>query len=80
MKFCKAAKILGILGVIFGSLRVGMGFLGALAADPSTVFAARYLGTATTGEAIDEGFYMLVIAVVIGAVGEIGLQLAKPRA
>ncbi len=80
MGFCKAARIIGYLGVIFGGLRVGMGVLGAVAAEPSSEFARRYLGTATTGEAIEEGFYMIVVSILIGAIGEIGMQLAKPRA
>ena len=78
MLFCKTARFLGILGVLFGALRVGMGILGIYSEQPIE-FAKMYLGNVTTGEAIDEGLYRILVSIVIGAIGEIGLQLAKPR-
>lgn len=78
MIFCKTARILGFLGVLFGAVRVAVGFLSAQTDQPIE-FARMYLGTLTTGEAIDEGLYVILVSIVIGAIGEIGLLLVKAR-
>jgi len=78
MFFCKIAKIVGILGVILGLTRAGMGLLVTFF-DTPTAAAAEYLGSKSAGQAIDQGILWFVAAVVIGALGEIGVLLARQR-
>lgn len=79
MIFCKIARILGIAGAVFGLMGVVLGLTVALSDTPAAD-TARYLGSKSSGEAIDQGILRFVAAVVIGAVGEIGMLLARQRA
>jgi hypothetical protein len=76
--FSHVARILAVLGVILGALRilVGLsivnGWMGLTADD-----LGRYTTAATTGEAIDKGIYVILASVVIGTLAEVGLALRK---
>ena len=55
--------------LILGVLRLSLGFYVALAFETHEGMIAaskRYLGTSTSGEAIDQGIYMIIAGVVIG--------------
>ncbi len=80
MIFTKLGLFIAWLAFCFGVLRVGMGFLGAVGADDGYAFAQRYLATNTTGEAINQGTYMVIFAVVLGILIEISKSLAaRPK-
>jgi hypothetical protein len=75
--FCKTAKIIGGIGVALGLLRCAMGVFVAFSNTPAAA-SARYLGSKTSGQVIDQGIYWVAVAVVIGAIGEIGTILTRP--
>lgn len=74
MFFIKAGSIIAWLLVVAGLMRVVMGFIIA-SSDNYVAATKRYLGSGTTGEAIDKGFMWLVVGVVIGLL----VQIAKNR-
>lgn len=81
MFFTRVGKILAHIGFWLGLLRVGMGFLvasGALTfatgADPCEA-ERRYLGTETSGQTIDQGVAMIVVAVALGVLCEISARV-----
>lgn len=74
MLFSHGARVIAILGVILGALRVLMGLSiafgwGGLSPDD----LSRYTTAATTGEVIDKGIYTILAAVALGTLAEIGL-------
>jgi hypothetical protein len=77
MFFTKIGRIVAWIGFIGGTLRISMGILVAQFTAPDPVTAARrYLGTQTTGEAIDQGLIVLVIAIGLGILTEISRSAA----
>ena len=73
MFFTQAGRVVAWLAFIFGALRVVMGF--AFAGNGAA--AARYLGSGTTGEAIDQGLLTMVFAIGLGILSEISRSVAK---
>jgi hypothetical protein len=78
VSFSHGARIIAILGVVIGALRVLMGLAiangwGGLSADD----LSRYTTAATTGEVIDKGIYVVIAAVALGTLAEIGLTSRK---
>lgn len=67
MFFTKVGQVIAWLAFVFGLLRAGMGIVLALNGIPS----ARYLGSASTGEAIDQGVIIMAIGVALGVLYEI---------
>jgi hypothetical protein len=67
------------LAMIFGGLRVAMGFIVASVDDPASRAAAasRYLGSATGGEAIDQGIMTFLFGLVLGILVKIGRSLEQ---
>ena len=62
------------IALILGILRLSLGFFVAFAFDTREGMIAaskRYLGTSTSGEAIDRGMYMIIAGVVIGLLAKI---------
>ena len=69
------------LALIFGALRVGIGFFVASIDDPAARVAAasRYLGSATSGEAIDQGIKVVLFGLVLGILVKIGRSMSKSK-
>jgi hypothetical protein len=72
--FTKLARILATLALALGVMRLGIGVYVASiepkeARDAAT---ASYIGRKTSGEAIDQGIYVILFAVGLGAITEIG--------
>jgi hypothetical protein len=79
---CSSAKwpeILAIAAIVFGLLRIVMGFSIATIepADVKEAARARYLGSSTTGQAIDRGIYTILFAVALGTLAEISFQIKR---
>lgn len=72
-------RIAAWLLLIFGALRVGVGFFvaGIENAEDRAVAAARYLGSTTSGEAIDQGLMVALCGIVLGVLVRIGQAAAK---
>ncbi|GHB47690.1 hypothetical protein GCM10007094_41220 [Pseudovibrio japonicus] len=76
MIFAKLSRIAAYLCLIFGSSQVVLGLIGGSTANYEA-FARRYLGTETTGEAIDRGLLAIGLAIVFGAIWEICSHLKQ---
>jgi hypothetical protein len=80
MFFSHVARVVAVLGLVLGTLRVLMGliianeWMGISAAD-----LGRYTTAATTGKVIDQGIYAILGAVALGTLAEIGLANRKNR-
>ncbi|WP_069877231.1 hypothetical protein [Bosea sp. BIWAKO-01] len=79
MFFTKLARFLAGLALVFGLLRVLMGF-GVATIEPKEAreaATARYIGSKTAGQAIDQGIYTILLAAALGTLAEIGFSLRK---
>jgi len=78
MFFTRLGTILAWLALFFGALRVALGIVIASTAEGvGPVFSPRYLGSKSTGEAIDQGLMMVVFAVSLGIIVEISRSLRR---
>lgn len=73
MIFTKAGREIAWLAVAFGGLRIALGF--GLAGGNAEA-ARLYLGSATTGEAIDQGLMLVVFGIALGILTEISRSVA----
>ena len=74
MMFTRLGTIIAYIGLGLGILRVAMGFFIAAMFDDAASYAAasrRYLGSASTGEAIDSGVFYIVVSIALGVLCEI---------
>ncbi|MBN15511.1 MAG: hypothetical protein CMJ15_09885 [Pelagibacterium sp.] len=74
MFFTKLGIIVARLALFLGAFRVATGLFFAFNRD-ATDFAARYLGSKTSGQAIDQGLLMIAFAIVLGILAEISRQV-----
>ena len=74
--YINATRVLAPLIIIFGaiSLLMGLGVASGIIIEPEP---GRYLGSNTSGQAIDKGIYRIIAGIVVGAIGEIGNFLFK---
>ncbi|MFM2392000.1 MAG: hypothetical protein RLZZ437_3555 [Pseudomonadota bacterium] len=71
-------KWVAFLGILFGLLRVAMGVYIVRefqTAEAIEWASRRYLGSKTTGEAIDQGIMWALTALVIWMIAKIGLHV-----
>lgn len=76
MIFTKAGRVISVIAVIFGMLRIVLGISAANSSDPNA-FAARYIGSVTSGEAIDQGIEYLLFGVVLGVLTDISKAVGR---
>lgn len=74
-------NIVAWLAMIFGILRVAMGFFVAFIDDPAqrAAAASRYLGSGTSGDAIDRGIELFIFGLVLGILVNIGRSLSERK-
>jgi hypothetical protein len=79
MFFTRAARILSILALVFGFLRVlmGLAIANSWTGLPYEAALARYSTASSSGEIIDKGILAIVFAVALGTLAEIGLAVRK---
>jgi hypothetical protein len=79
MIFTNLARLIAFLGAVFGALQILMGV--SIAEEwmlPYREAMERYApGSKTSGEIVDRGIYIILIAVVMGTLAEISLALQK---
>lgn len=70
-------NIVAWLALVLGVLRAAMGFFVASLDDPASraEAASRYLGSATSGEAIDHGIKVFLFGLVLGILVKIGRSM-----
>lgn len=74
-------NIVAWLSMALGVLRVAMGFFVASVDDPASRAgaASRYLGSATSGEAIDQGVKLFLFGLVLGILVKIGRSMSARK-
>ena len=63
------ARLLGWSALILGAARAALGL--ALAVSQEEIYHPRYLGSSSTGEAIDQGLISMVVGVALILLGRI---------
>jgi len=73
------ANIVAWLALLLGVIRIAVGLLVASQDDPvaRAAAASRYLGSATSGEAIDQGIMVFLFGLVLGILVKIGRTSSK---
>ncbi|MBS1303051.1 hypothetical protein [Loktanella sp. SALINAS62] len=68
MFFTKVGNLLAWVGFLIGLLMTGVGFYVASIPDAEMRLAAtrRYIGSGSSGDAIDRGIMVVVVSVVLG--------------
>lgn len=74
MFFTSIGRVVAYLMVVLGALRVLMGVMVASTGD---VESARYLGSATTGEAIDRGLIAIGLGISLGVFTDISRSVRR---
>ncbi len=74
MLFTVLGRAAATLILLFGIFRIVAGVTAAMSNDPMAA-AARYLGSSTSGQAIDSGIEMIFYALVLGTLAEISRNL-----
>jgi hypothetical protein len=80
MFFSKSARILAVAAIVFGLLlRILMGFtVAGIEPKEEREFArARYIGSKSTGQAIDQGIYTILFAIALGTLAEMSFQIKR---
>lgn len=77
--FVKLAHVTAVLALIFGLWRAGIGIYVASIEPLEAREAARaaYIGSKTTGQAIDQGLYTFLFAVTLGTLAAIARKRAE---
>lgn len=75
ISFTKLGRIAAVLVFIFGllSLLMGLGVATGIIVEPEP---GHYLGSRTSGEAIDQGIYRILFAIALGILTEISQSIA----
>jgi hypothetical protein len=78
MFYTKVARVVAAIAFVLGGLGVLMGFSVAtgLTSEPTPGY---YLGSKTSGQAIDRGIYYILFAIVVGVLSEISQSLSRTK-
>jgi hypothetical protein len=78
MFFTKAARIIAIVAIVLGLLRVLVGnYVAFHKPEGRDLVQSRYLGSSTSGQAIDQGIYIILFAMALGTLAEISFQIKR---
>lgn len=77
MTFTKLGRILAVLAILFGILRITMAVSVLLSENPVGA-ASAFLGK-TTGQALDQGIYTIVFGILVGVLTDISRSLISFR-
>lgn len=78
MPFTVLGRAAATLILIFAIFRIVAGVTAATSDDPVAA-ATRYLGSSTSGQAIDSGIELIFYALVLGTLAEISRTLAAAK-
>ncbi|AUQ64455.1 hypothetical protein PhaeoP51_03524 [Phaeobacter inhibens] len=76
MIFIWLGKVMSYLMLAGSMFKITFGFYFAITAQDHVAAAQRYLGASTTGEAINQGFLGLLVAVALGLLAQIASGVA----
>lgn len=78
MFFSNLARLLAITCFIVGLLQIAIGFLIATGVvGPYETALARYTSSSSSGQAIDNGIYVAIVAIALGTLAEISFSVRK---
>ncbi|MBL8599715.1 MAG: hypothetical protein JNL14_18415 [Devosia sp.] len=78
--FSHASRIVAVLALILGVFHFVLGVsIAAGWIGPESEALARYAAAPTTGEVIDRSAYIIIFALALGTLAEIGIALRRPR-
>lgn len=77
MFFTRVGTAIAWLGLVLGVLRIALGLFAGSNLDTPGFNPVRYLGSATPGQAIDQGTIVIVVAVALGVLAEIGRSIHR---
>lgn len=76
--FSNISRILATLALVLGLFRLGLGFAIATGViGPYEQALARYTTSSSSGEVIDQAAFVIVFALALGTLAEIGRSLRK---
>jgi hypothetical protein len=76
--FSQIARVVAIIGLVGGLLQVGLGLAIATGViGPYDAALARYTTASSSGEVIDEGTRVWLIALALGTLAEIGIAVRR---
>ncbi|MFT5616364.1 MAG: hypothetical protein ACI8Q6_003663 [Granulosicoccus sp.] len=78
MMFTKLGRFLAVLVILFGVLRITMAVMVLQSEDPVGA-ASAFLGSNSTGQAIDRGIYTIVFGILVGVLTDISRSLISIR-
>jgi len=78
MSFTKLGRALAVLAILFGVLRIAMAVMVLFSGDPVGA-ASAFLGSKSTGQAIDQGIYTIVFGILVGVLTDISRSLISLR-
>ena len=78
MFFTYLGVLVAVLAFILGVLQIAMGFDLTTANLPDAEIR-QYLGSKTTGQAIDRGFLYILFSIVLGVLTDISRSIAKSK-
>ena len=76
MFYTKIAKVISVIILFLGIARISMGII-VITSETPKLAAARYLGSGTSGEAIDKGLLYILIAITLAVLVEISVAVHK---
>jgi hypothetical protein len=77
MFFSHLARILAVIGIIFGTLRIIIGVQiaqGTLSSDALTRYAPD---SSSSGEVIDKGVLVVLVSIALGTLAEISFSIRR---
>ena len=77
MFFTSAGRFIAWLAIMFGAARIALALFVIQMGDPDLV--SRYIGSGATGQAIDQGLYILIFGIVIGVLTDISRSVRDPN-
>ena len=78
MLFTVLGRAAATLMLLFAIFRIAAGLTVAMSDNPAAL-AARYLGSSTSGQAIDGGIELIFYALVLGTITEISRNMAAAK-
>lgn len=77
MIFTRVGVVIAWLALVLGVSRFAMATLVAFKLYPAGFEASRYLGSATPGEATNQGIIVILVAVALGILTEISRSVRR---
>jgi len=81
MLFTRLTRAVAVIGLVLGTFRALLGLAIATGyIGPYEAALARYTAASSSGEVIDKGLIMILLAIVLGTLAEISFSVRKGSA